>query len=702
MKLFRNESGFALPLALLVMVTTSAILVTAIKTTSSTGRTANLGKTAVSAEALAEAGLANGVSILAKPGQNTNTQALFPSTEATATVYTMENGTAKLWGVYNTVTNVWTLYAKGSMPNPTGGAPITKTLSRTASVLGIAAGATVPEWSRFLYDDASSCFTIDTVTIPGSVASRGPMCLRNGGNVAVNTTGAATTVAVGTNLTVEAPNVTSPARTSPSTAGAVTGTGWTNALYNYLSTSDGNRATYSIPCCNALSNNLDAKGMFNSPAGNNIPTTAIIRGIQVDIIRNASSTSSLRDEDVFLLKAGSATGSDHADTGTDWGTADFNATYGGPTDLWGTTWTPAEINATNFGVRLRIKNRHGSSARTASINQIRVTVTYTGAATTPAIGASGSPILKADIVGTCKLNNNPTAACDSNRGVWATTVTNTLTPPLVKPQIDLDWWWRNAKPGPMHPCTEPGNTFPNGFDTNAGATSGNAFAPDNSVNTSAEITPMNASYTCQVKENGVLVGEISWNNATHVLKVQGTIYIDGDIRFDDNGQIVHYQGRAIIYASDDIEFDERVCAGGSGMTNCAATPATMAAWTPSTDLLTILAGDLSTSQPCCPTLENAEFDHSTQGSNSAQGDDPAAPGAFQGIVYAKGNCQIHEFFKLSGPVICNRITIDEGQEPGNYPTISAFPPLGSLVDGSIYLNPDNAGTFSMTLGPQTG
>ena len=127
MKLFRNESGFALPLALLVMVTTSAILVTAIKTTSSSGRTANLGKTAVSAEALAEAALANGVSILAKPGQNTNTQALFPSTEATATVYTMENGTGKLWGVYNTVTNVWTLYGKGSLPNPTGGAPVTKT-----------------------------------------------------------------------------------------------------------------------------------------------------------------------------------------------------------------------------------------------------------------------------------------------------------------------------------------------------------------------------------------------------------------------------------------------------------------------------------------------------------------------------------------------------------------------------------------------
>jgi hypothetical protein len=210
---------------------------------------------------------------------------------------------------------------------------------------------------------------------------------------------------------------------------------------------------------------------------------------------------------------------------------------------------------------------------------------------------------------------------------------------------------------------------------------------------------MNASYTCQVVENGVLMGEISWNNATHVLKVYGTIYIDGDIRFDDNGQIVHYQGRAIIYSSDDTEFDERVCAGGTGMTNCAASAATMAAWNPSTDLLTILAGNKDPAQP--GGLENAEFDHSTQGTNSAQGDDPAAPGAFQGIVYAAGNCQIHELFMLSGPVICNRITIDKGAETV-FPTLQAFPPLGSLVDGSIYLNPNNAATFQMVVGPQTG
>ena len=117
-------------------------------------------------------------------------------------------------------------------------------------------------------------------------------------------------------------------------------------------------------------------------------------------------------------------------------------------------------------------------------------------------------------------------------------------------------------------------------------------------------------------------------------------------------------------------------------------PGDMSAWTPSTDLLMILAGDLSTSQPCCPTAGRTPSSTTRRRARTRPGRRPRAPGAFQGIVYAKGNCQIHEFFKISGPVICNRITIDDGRA-GGFPTFSAFPPLGSLVDGSIYLNPDN-------------
>jgi hypothetical protein len=678
----RSESGFALPLALLVLVATSALLVTTISTTSSSGRTANLSKTALSAEAMAEAGIANALAILAKPGNNPNTQSTLPTPPAAGLYYPMEQGSATVWGTYNTTTYGWTLTSVGALANPTGGAPITKTITKTATVLGIAAGATVPEWSRFIHDDANTCFVIDTVTIPGAVASRGDMCLVNGGNVAVNTTGAETTVGVGDDLFVTGPPVESGWRSGSATNGS-----WGADSSNVYS-SNNVRASYTLSG-NGQSPNLDTTGF-----GFSIPSGAIILGIEVEIERRASG-GSIDDDDVYLLKAGAVSGSDHA-SGTDWPTSDGTRSYGDSDDLWGTTWTAAQINASNFGLRIQADS-DTSSSRTIDIDHIRINVTYSSDPTA-AIGSATNPIARADIADYCTLNaNTANKPCTNADRVYATTIAG-APPPLVKPQVDLDWWWKNAKPGPKHPCTEPGNTFPNTFDNDAGTTS----TPNNSVGGSAEITPLNTSYTCQVKENGVLVGEISWNHTTHVLTILGTIYIDGDMRFDDNGQIVHYQGRGIIYASDDIEFDERVCAGGSGMTNCAASSATMSDWNPSQNLLTILAGNMSTSQPCCPLQENAEFDHSTQGTNSSQGDDPAAPGALQGIVYAKGNCQVHEYFKLSGPVICNQIQIDEGAEPGYFPTFSPFPPLGSLVDGQIYLNPNNAATYGIQLGAQTG
>ena len=114
MKLFRNESGFALPLALLVMVTTSAILVTAIKTTSSSGRTANLGKTAVSAEALAEAGINNAMAVLANPSNYAFNPQLLPSRTTT-----YNEGTVTWSGTLDQQTGYWTITSVGSVQNPT-------------------------------------------------------------------------------------------------------------------------------------------------------------------------------------------------------------------------------------------------------------------------------------------------------------------------------------------------------------------------------------------------------------------------------------------------------------------------------------------------------------------------------------------------------------------------------------------------------
>src|SRR5262249_56903876 len=88
-----------------------------------------------------------------------------------------------------------------------------------------------------------------------------------------------------------------------------------------------------------------------------LPSTATIQGIKVDVERKASantSTNYINDADVYLLKGGSTTGvTDKAATSTKWPTSDGVATYGSSTDLWGTTWSYSNADASNFGVRIK-------------------------------------------------------------------------------------------------------------------------------------------------------------------------------------------------------------------------------------------------------------------------------------------------------------------------------------------------------------
>lgn len=59
------------------------------------------------------------------------------------------------------------------------------------------------------------------------------------------------------------------------------------------------------------------------------------------------------------------------------GARQFNTNYfGNSSDLWGTTWTPADINDPEFGFRFQIQNTF-SSDQTASISSITLSVDYT-------------------------------------------------------------------------------------------------------------------------------------------------------------------------------------------------------------------------------------------------------------------------------------------------------------------------------------
>jgi hypothetical protein len=369
--------------------------------------------------------------------------------------------------------------------------------------------------------------------------------------------------------------------------------------------------------------------------------------------------------DVYLLKAGNQIGTDHATAGT-YGTTDATVTYGSSTDLWGTTWTPAEVNSSNFGLRLKVQNANASS-RTASVDYMELTVYYS---IPSKIGASGTgnAISNLDVQGTCKLDSNAAhSPCSSADNTWATNITTNATD-LVKPTIDLPYWYENAMPGPKHNCTT--GSVPGGFDSNSTYDYSRA---------SYEVTPTNTDYTCQYRDaQNTLIGELSWNHTTHVLKVMGTIFFDGDFRFDDDGQLVNYQGRGIIYATGDVEFDELVCAGGNGSNNCSTN---MSSWDPTQNLLIVLSGD------------DSEYD---QGSTQAQ----SVPSGLQGIVYAKDDCTIHENFLSSGPLICDRIILPSSSN--GWPTYYSWPNLGVLIDGMKYGSVSTSADFEIDVGDQSG
>lgn len=111
--------------------------------------------------------------------------------------------------------------------------------------------------------------------------------------------------------------------------------------------------------------------------GFSIPANATITGIKVEIERsiNGSSSGGVKDGEVKIIKSnGTLSAYNKADTTTSWPivTSESFATYN-PSDLWGETWSPADINNANFGVAI---SAVATASRTANIDSIRITISY--------------------------------------------------------------------------------------------------------------------------------------------------------------------------------------------------------------------------------------------------------------------------------------------------------------------------------------
>ncbi len=114
-----------------------------------------------------------------------------------------------------------------------------------------------------------------------------------------------------------------------------------------------------------------------------IPSNAVINGITVDIEKDVGSASRVKDYQVRIIKGGTVGSTNRSNTNF-WSTTEAYVTYGSSSDLWGESWTYSDINNLNFGVAISAqKTVTAGGAVIASVDHIRITITYTVDSTPP-------------------------------------------------------------------------------------------------------------------------------------------------------------------------------------------------------------------------------------------------------------------------------------------------------------------------------
>lgn len=157
--------------------------------------------------------------------------------------------------------------------------------------------------------------------------------------------------------------------------------------------------------------------------GFNLPLGAKVEGIKVEIERHGDGQT--QDGSVKLIKGNAIVGGERGQGGS-WPTSDAVATYGGETDLWGTTWTREEINSAGFGVGIAAVTYNSHVAR---VDHIKITVYYTtgdvGSASALVTGGDAASALRVTSgLGGAYMNSTASFAPAGNFSaeLWASSV----------------------------------------------------------------------------------------------------------------------------------------------------------------------------------------------------------------------------------------------------------------------------------------
>ena len=124
------------------------------------------------------------------------------------------------------------------------------------------------------------------------------------------------------------------------------------------------------------SDNAETDQLNCTNFGSSIPAGATIDGIEFECERHTSSQDIWTDRTVKCIKGGTVQGTDLS-SGTLWTGSPVKETYGGALELWGLTWSVADINASTSGFSLTGNEQEDESGFIDYVSRI---VHYTEAA----------------------------------------------------------------------------------------------------------------------------------------------------------------------------------------------------------------------------------------------------------------------------------------------------------------------------------
>ena len=298
--------------------------------------------------------------------------------------------------------------------------------------------------------------------------------------------------------------------------------------------------------------------------------------------------------------------------------------------------------------------------------------------------ANNGRVTSAKIGGGCAKTSvgNQVHVCDpngSNHDYFYATTYSQSAPAITSPNLtntDFQGYYSSAYIGRVQTAcatsANGGTTLTSAsFDNNTTALDG---ASSNGSLGTFNLTPSTGNYSCQVKDTaGNVIGELDWDNTNKLLKIRGTIYIDGDVTVTQNAAYqgvdrtgVHTSGNsdgqggeAVIYGSGKLSMNNlHLCGWNTATDKPATTNGTLpvnancdfSKWSPNTSMLMFVL----------------------HGSTSL--DLGGGSGCYlQGAIYGVGLAALGQQCWTDGPFITGSMTVGQGVNMRPLPGITDLP-----------------------------